>query len=109
MNKTNKILMQLLPVFILLILFAFVKNEIWDAVLIIFVMLAVFKIKYYKNEIYVFIFGFLLGILLELFGSFVLKFQMWNAIFTMPLWLPLAWGYGFVLIRRIGNIIADKK
>lgn len=103
----KNILLQLLPVLILVILFIFVRNEISMSILILLAIMITFKIKYYKKEIYVFIFGFVLGILLELFASFVLA-QSWDSQHTFPIWLPLTWGYGFVLIRRIGNMIVKK-
>lgn len=107
-DKLQKILKQLLPVFILLILFLFIKNEFLIAFLIILTMAIAFKIEYHKKEIYVVLFGLTLGILLELFGSLVLGFQYWkNTLLVMPVWLPLAWGYGFVVIRRVGEVIIE--
>ena len=110
MNKVKKILSELLPVFILLVLLLFFRSEIAITCLVILSILITFKIKYYKKEIYVFLFGSIMGILFELIGNFLLG-QSWGeaSFFTIPIWLPLTWGYGFVLIRRIGNIIVNEK
>jgi len=106
MKKVSKILSQLLPVFIMVALLFFFRSEIAITVLAIFLILITFKRKYCKKEIYVFLFGTAMGIFFELTGNFLLE-QSWGeaSFFTIPIWLPLAWGYGFVIIRRIGNII----
>lgn len=62
--------------------------------------------RYEKREIFIFIFGVIIGIILELTGNIALG-QTWreSSFFKIPIWLPIFWGYGFVVIRRIGNII----
>ncbi len=102
------IFFQLIPLFFLLFISLFTKNEFLISIILIGMLLITFKIKYYKNEWKIFLFGIIIGFLFELTGSIIYKLQYWEqgTLFGMPIWLPLFWGYGFVFIRRIGNLIA---
>lgn len=84
-------------------------NEIFLTAIMLCLILVIFKIKYYKNECYLFLAGIVLGIILESIGNSSLG-QSWDALFfPFPLWIPLAWGFGFIFFRRIGDIILGKK
>ncbi len=106
MKKPTKIALEIIPTIIMLLMLIFIKSEIGLTILALLVITATFMIKYQKKEVYVFLFGAIIGIILELIGNFLLG-QSWPqaSFFTIPIWLPLTWGYGFVLIRRIGEII----
>ncbi|MBD3361563.1 hypothetical protein GF358_02095, partial [Candidatus Woesearchaeota archaeon] len=101
----NEILKQVWPFIIGLIFLWFVKNEILIFAALIIVILITFKIEYSKNEFYWLIIGIIFGILLELGGDYFYKLQTWSSgmLFGIPIWLPLLWGYVFVIVRRIGN------
>jgi len=66
--------------------------------------------RYQKGEVYLFLLGLFFGLILELIGNFYLG-QKWAeaSFFTVPIWLPIFWGYGFVIIRRIGEIFVERK
>jgi len=109
MNKTLKILIELIPLGIILLFLFFFRTEIAITLLAILGIGLTFFIGYHKKEYIVFLFGLLIGLVFELIGNFWLG-QNWPeaSFFTIPIWLPLTWGYGFVIIRRIGNILIEK-
>lgn len=110
MKKAGKVLLELLPVIVVLILMIFFRGEIAITIFAVLMILATFMIRYNKKELYLFILGSLMGVLFETVGNKLLG-QSWgeSSFLAIPLWLPLTWGYGFVLIRRIGNIIVDEE
>ena len=106
-NFKESIWFQLIPLFLVLVIFFFTQNE-WLVTLGIVVLITIsFLIKYYKNEWRVLLFGIILGFLFEIAGDLVYQAQYWEnaSLFGIPVWLPLMWGYGFIFIRRIGNIL----
>ncbi len=102
-----KLLLQILTLLSVLIIFLFIHNEFVLAAVFLLLILINFKIKYYKGEWKLFFLGLIIGIVLELGGDLVFKLQYWEqaSFFGIPLWLPLFWGFAFVLIRRIGNSV----
>jgi hypothetical protein len=109
MNKLTKTLKELIPIFIIIFFLFFFRTEIVITILAILGITLTFIIRYHKKEYLVLIFGITIGLIFEFIGNFWLG-QNWPeaSFFTIPIWLPLTWGYGFVIIRRIGNILAEK-
>jgi hypothetical protein len=83
------------------------KNEFLITISIIVLFIACFFFEYHKGELSLLFIGIITGIIIELGGSLIYKLQYWivGSFFGIPLWLPLLWGYGFIFIRRIGNIV----
>ena len=110
-NLSRELLTNLLPLFALIPIFLVTKNELIICVVLIAMMLVTFRIKYYRNELVLFLTGIILGIIIELGGDLVNKMQYWTqgSFFGIPLWLPIFWGLTFVYIRRIGNLIVKSK
>ena len=106
MNKfRDSLFFQLIPLFLVQFIFFFTQDEI-TVILVMLLMLGLsFLIKYEKNEWILFIFGVILGLHFEIGGDLIYSVQNWeNAHFlSIPLWVPVIWGYGFIFIRRIGN------
>lgn len=99
-----------MPLLIAFVIVWFIQQEL-VITLILFVLIGLsFKLSYEKNEWRLLIFGIILGIILEIGSDQILKLQFWSEgmLFGIPLWLPFMWGYGFVLIRRIGNLIVKE-
>jgi general stress protein CsbA len=111
MKKIWKVTLRTLPLLGPLLLFIITKNEYIVSLGILLFMALTFKIKYYKREWIIFIVGIICGIVGELGGDLIYKLQYWDSgsFFGIPLWLPLFWGYGFVFMRRIGNLIVKNK
>lgn len=107
MKKTLEIIKEFIPILIGFIAIWIIRQEIIISIILILILLLTFKIKYNKNEIYLFIFGIITGFVIEVGSDLIYKLQYWEngSLFGIPIWLPLLWGYGFIFIRRIGNII----
>ena len=62
-----------------------------------------------KGEGALYVFGMFMGLIIEVGLGQIARTQHWEyaSLFGVPYWLPLIWGYGFVVMRRIGNLIVD--
>ena len=107
-DKVKDLLIQTIALFLILFLFIITHNEAIITISIIVLMAIMFKIKYHKGEWLFFISGAVIGFLFEASADLIFKLQYWeNATLLglFPIWLPLMWGYGFIFIRRLGNLI----
>ncbi|MCK5107674.1 MAG: hypothetical protein KAQ83_03025 [Nanoarchaeota archaeon] len=111
MNKFLKVLLKALPLAGPMIVFIFTKNEYLIALSIILFITIILKVKYYKNEWIILLVGIVCGIIGEVGGDLIYKMQSWESgsFFGVPIWLPLFWGYIFLLTRRVGNLIVKNK
>ncbi|MBI2176571.1 hypothetical protein HYU40_04485 [Candidatus Woesearchaeota archaeon] len=68
-----------------------------------------FSIKRLHGDIFAFGYGMLMGFVIEVFETDIAHIHTFAAadLFGMPLWMPIIWGYGFVLMKRIGIIIYE--
>ena len=62
---------------------------------------------YWHNRIgerYLFFLGFVIGLVIEVGFRFLGYQQVWAeaSLFGVPVWLPVAWGAGFIMITRLG-------
>ena len=69
MNKIKNSVLELLPIIIALIAIIFLKKEIEILIIVLLVTLVSFKISYHKGEVYVFLLGCIMGVILEFFGN----------------------------------------
>ena len=107
MNKFLKILVNLIPIILMLILIPLTKNDYLLSLIYIIIIALSFMIKYEKKD-YLFL---ILGLIVMLVGEFffiktnVETFNR-NTLFNMmPLWLPFLWAYVFVAMKRIIRIL----
>jgi hypothetical protein len=70
---------------------------------------ALLYIRRESGELHLFAFGLLLALIIEVGLGLVARSQHWEhaSLLGVPYWLPLIWGYGFVVIRRVGNLIVQ--
>ncbi len=106
-KKNSEIFLDIIFLFLMVFSIAIIKNEFFITLSTLILILIFFKIKYYDNELRLLIIGVFVGVVLELGGDLIYKLQYWNnaSFFGIPVWLPIIWGFGFVIIRRIGNFI----
>jgi len=64
-------------------------------------------VKRDRGEGILFFVGLSAGLIIEVGLGMVARTQHWEyaSLFGVPFWLPLIWGYGFVVMRRLGNSI----
>lgn len=63
-----------------------------------------------KTELWIFIYGMIIGFIIETTGTLVSGYQSFAKpeVFGIPYWLVVVWGYGFILMKRISLIIATR-
>jgi len=90
------------PLIVALALQPFIQGEVQYTIVIVAVLLITFKIKYYKGEWTLFLVGAIISLLFEMVGGLYYRTQFWAdaSLFGIPIWLPILWGYGFVMIGR---------
>lgn len=73
------------------------------------VLCALLLLRRVPGEAHLFALGLVLALVIELGLGLVARTQHWDhaSLFGIPFWLPLMWGYGFVVMRRVGNLIVD--
>lgn len=113
MNKDTwkKVVVPLVLVGIFFASLAILNSEISSTIILLLCILIMFAVKYQKREWILVVVGTVLGIILEIGGDMIYKLQYWNtdSFFGIPLWLPLLWGFQFVLVYRIGSLIVNRK
>jgi hypothetical protein len=88
-------------------LIPFIKNDYYLSIVYIVIILISFLIKKERNDVKVFILGLIIMTISEIiFTSTGVEVFIRNSLFgLMPLWLPLLWGYVFVVIKRVIKIL----
>lgn len=110
-QKTAEII---LPVGLMIVFFVLQSlgliREFWLGSILVLIMCLTWWLKYYKGEALLFIIGLFSGAFIEI-GLRVFGFQqVWkdSSLFGVPVWLPVVWGVGFVLIARLGDMVKKK-
>ncbi len=69
----------------------------------------IFFSKDRKVEMWIFFYGLTAGAFIEIIGTKISGYQNFENpdILGIPYWLLVAWGYGFVLMKRIGLILKN--
>ncbi len=103
-----KIISETLPIlFGILLSYLLWQNNF--ILLVSYLALSVALILYHddKSEFLVLAYGILIGFTVEVLGTQSSRYQSFtNPDFLgIPMWLPIAWGYGFVAMKRIGFIL----
>ena len=77
--KIKQLLLQLWPFIIGTALLTFIwDKEIIASLAFILIILIYLKQEYYKNEIFVLLFGIIIGALIELYGAYFVGFQIFQ-------------------------------
>ena len=97
--------------FILFLLFQSIGrlNE-WQLVFfIVIVSVFIFLMRYHQHEGVLFLVGIFFGIIVEIGLRYFGYQQVWKdaSLSGVPVWLPLVWGIGFVIITRLGLFIRN--
>ncbi len=82
-------------------------REKWLTGFIILIIGITFLLQINHNEVWLFIVGFSFGVIIEIGLRYFGYQQAWKdaSFFGVPYWLPIIWGFGFVIITRLGFFI----
>ena len=80
-------------------------------ILVILAIIVTLLLRYRHGELLLLTIGILAGGVIEIGLRFVGFQQVWNnaSLFGVPYWLPLIWGFGFVVITRLGIYITSAR
>lgn len=103
----TEISIESLPVIAMILLIPLIRNDYLLALVYLIVIVIAFIVKYEKKEVIFFLFGFFIMIISEYFfiSTGVEIFVRKSLFGSMPFWLPILWGYGFVAIKRAIKIL----
>lgn len=110
MTKLFKILIETLPIFFgILLSYLFWQNNILLFIIYLILTLGLIYFRKDKIEFIIFIYGILIGAIAEVIGTQISGYQSFaNPDFAgIPIWLPIVWGYGFVVMKRVGFVLTD--
>jgi len=108
-DKILKIFLNTSPIILMITLISVFKNDFILTGIYVLIIAVSFAIKYQQKDYLFFIFGFIIMIISEYFfiSTGVETFIRDSLFGIMPLWLPILWAYGFVVMKR-AIIILDK-
>ncbi len=60
-----------------------------------------------RTELFIFLYGLAAGFIIETLGTQISGYQSFTLpqVLGIPYWLIVAWGYGFLLMKRVGFIL----
>lgn len=108
MSKLPKVFLETLPIlFGILLSYLFWQNNVLLFAVYLVLSLGLMYFHRDKNELMIFIYGIIIGAIVEVTGTKVSGYQSFTNpdVGGIPLWLPIAWGYGFVAMKRIGFVL----
>ncbi|MBI2024045.1 hypothetical protein HYT00_01515 [Candidatus Giovannonibacteria bacterium] len=108
-QKILKILVNIIPAAIMIGLIPLVQNDYLLAVVYIVIIIAAFVVHREQLDFTAFFVGlFAMTISEYVFISTGAEiFTRQTFLGVMPIWLPVLWGYGFVVIERAVKILRD--
>lgn len=106
-KKKSEIILNTIPILIMIGLIPVILNDYYLSLIYVGIIAISFLFKKEKNDIKIFIFGFFAMIISEIiFTSTGVEIFIRNSLFgLMPIWLPLLWGYSFVVMKRVIKIL----
>ena len=113
-NKSKELWTSIIIPFMLLIIFfatlPVFRNEQISTITILTIIIISLLIKHNHREWLLAVIGIILGLIFEIAGDAIFKVQYWqtDSIIGIPLWLPLLWGFTFIIIYRLGSVIVKK-
>lgn len=108
MGKISKILLELVPILIGIALAGiFWRISFLLAFVFLVAIIIIVRTNYKKGDYLALGIGLVIGLLVEIVGTYFVGYQSFAKpdFLGIPLWLPLAWAYGFMFMKRVGVII----
>lgn len=108
MKKVLRMIGHIVPLIAFFVFQVWCKDETMTALFAVVLLVGYFAFfGYHKREWVLVVVGGLLGFVIEVLLGLVYRQQFWvnTSIPDVPIWLPIAWAFGFVIIRRFGNAL----
>jgi|SRR3989344_3247295 len=108
-KRYGTVLIELIPIGVGIILsYLFWRNNLLLTGMYLILITLLLKLRYQLVDGTALIIGFFVGCIVEIIGTSVAGYQVFvnQSFLGIPLWLPLAWAYGFMAMKRIGRILA---
>lgn len=111
LKKAKKIALNALPILLMMGLIPIVEDDYMLTFLYIVIIGVSLRYRRTKYDITAFITGFFLMTIAEyLFVKTGVEVFLRNTLFgVMPLWLPFLWGYGYVAMKHIVQVLSRKE
>lgn len=108
-KKPLGIALNATPIIIMIALVVLVTNEYVLTAVYVVLIAALLLIKHERIDFIALVFGLIVMTCFEYIfvSTGVEVFSRASLFGSMPLWLPLLWGYGFVAIRRGVSILSE--
>ena len=92
-----------IPILVMIAFIPLIENDILLSAIYVSILLATLKLSGDKKELLFFVLGFALLALSEMFfvATGVETFHRDALFMNIPIWLPILWGYAFIMIRRL--------
>ncbi len=108
MKKIKEITLNILPILVMVGLIPLIHNDYWLSFVYIVIIVTSLLVKRSKNDLLFFVFGaFAMMVSESVFVRTGAEDFQRNSLFgLMPVWLPILWGYGFVVIKRSIEVLS---
>lgn len=102
MQKASKIALNIIPILVMIGLISFVHNDYMLTAFYLTIIILALLVKCERYDVFIFFIGSIFMTVSEyLFISTGVEAFVRQSFFgLMPLWLPILWGYGFIVIKR---------
>lgn len=109
-EKAWKIFEYSFPILVMIALIPLIQDDKWLAFFYLVIIAASFLIKKDRNDVKIFIFGFILMAIFEVIfiSTGAETFNRVSLFGLMPIWLPFLWGYGFIVIKRSIEVLENR-
>lgn len=106
-GKTIYIFLNAIPVAIMMALIPKIKDDFLLAVIYVLIIALSLAIRRERRDVIALIFGFIIMTAFEYFfiNIGVEKFTRRSLFGLMPIWLPILWAYGFLVVKRTLRVL----
>ena len=106
MKLNTDVVINVFAIILFFLIESFYPSEYLLLILLITLSFVILKLNKFR-EAKLYILGLILGFIVEYLMGFISRSQYWinTSLLPIPLWLPFAWGYGFIIVYKIGKLI----
>jgi hypothetical protein len=111
-NTFARVFLETMPLLVGVgLTYLFWRDKILLTLLYLLAIATVLKVKYYPGDFLALAYGLVLGLFVEVVGTTFAGYQKFANpdMLGIPIWLPISWAYGLMLMKRIGIIIYESR